>query len=112
MTIWPLIVGLLLLPFLPYLVVLLRLQLPVIYLMLVPTLFRPWYLSHTQAAEWGFYGLLGLTALSWLVTLVRFLWDVWEDWSADRAAVDAFRARVRQARANGETAVNTDGLWL
>ena len=112
MALWILILRLLLLPLLPYIVVFLRLQFPVIYLMLVPTVFRPWYLAHAQWAEWGFYGLLGLTALSWLVTLARFLWDSWEDRSADRAVEDAFRARVRQARASGETTVNTDGLWL
>ena len=112
MTLWILILGLLLLPLLPYIVVFLRLQLPVVYLMLFPTIFRPWYLAHTQWAERGFYGLVALTALSWLVTLARFLWDTWEDWSVDRATVDTLKARVRQARASGETVVNTDGLWL
>ena len=43
----------------------LRLTVPLLYALTVPTLFRPWYL-----AEVIFFGLLAVSALSWAVSLV------------------------------------------
>lgn len=100
-----------LLPLLLRLAVLLRLQLPLLYLAAVYTFLRPWYLAHTGLAEGILFGLIALTLLSWLVTVFRYIMSFAEEWSMDRAAVERFRERVRQARANGETTVSTEGLW-
>ena len=48
----------------------LRLTVPLLYALTVPTLFRPWYLTHIQLAEVIFFGLLAVSALSWAVSLV------------------------------------------
>ena len=49
----------------------LRLSAPLLYGVLVITVFRPWYLAHTALADGIFFVLVGLAALSWVVTLVR-----------------------------------------
>ena len=50
----------------------LRLAVPLLYALTVPTLFRPWYLTHVQLAEVIFFGLLAVSALSWAVSLVSW----------------------------------------
>jgi hypothetical protein len=57
-----------------------------------------------------FFALVGLVALSWIVTLLRRLADLAEDWRENRAAVELLAYRVRQARANGEYVISTEGL--
>ena len=49
----------------------LRLSVPMLYGVLVITLFRPWYLAHTALADGIFFVLVGLVALSWVVSLIR-----------------------------------------
>ena len=49
----------------------LRLSAPLLYGVLVITVFRPWYLAHTALADGIFFVLVGLAALSWVVTLIR-----------------------------------------
>jgi hypothetical protein len=44
------------------------------------------------------------------VTLLRRLADLAEDWRENRAAVELLAYRVRQARANGEYVISTEGL--
>lgn len=105
-------VGVALLPLLLRLAVRLRLTVPLLYAVIVPTLFRGWYLSHTALAEGIWFGLLALAALSWAVTLIRRVWDLAEDFRLEREAMEQFANRVRQARANGEAAVNVEGLWI
>ena len=89
----------------------LRLTLPLLYLLTVPTLLRGWYLAHTTLAVGIFYAMVALVALSWVVTLVRIALDVIETRAADSLAVERFAERVRTARANGEISVSTEGLW-
>ena len=48
----------------------LRLTVPLLYALTIPTLFRLWYLTHVQLAEVIFFGLLAVSALSWAVSLV------------------------------------------
>ena len=103
--------GFVLLPLLLRLAVFLRLQLPLLYHAAVYTVLRPWYLTHPVLAEGILYGLMALTVLSWLVTLFHHIWDFAEARSVDRAAVERFRERVRQARRSGEHTVSTEGLW-
>ena len=49
----------------------LRLSIPLLYGVLVITVFRPWYLMHTALADCIFFVLVGLVALSWVVSLIR-----------------------------------------
>ena len=61
-------------------------------------------------ADGIFFALIGLTALSWVVTLLRRLWELLEDWREERAMAELLAYRVRQARAAGEYAIDTQGL--
>ena len=49
----------------------LRLSIPLLYGVLVITVFRPWYLARTALADCIFFVLVGLAALSWVVSLIR-----------------------------------------
>ncbi len=49
----------------------LRLVVPLLYALIVPTLFQGWYYSHYTLANSIWYGILALVALSWVVTLVQ-----------------------------------------
>lgn len=89
----------------------LRLTLPLLYLLTVPTLLRGWYLAHTVLATGIFYAMVALVAVSWVVTLARIALDAIETRAADSIAVERFAERVRTARANGEISVSTEGLW-
>ena len=103
-------VGLFLLPILFRLAVKLRLGIPMFYAVLMLTVFHGWYQAHTALADSIFFVLVGLTALSWVVTLLRRLWGVLEDWREERAMAELLACRVRQARAAGEYAIDTEGL--
>ena len=50
----------------------LRLSMPLVYLVLMLTAFRPWYHAHTAFADGIFLALVGCTVLSWIISLVRF----------------------------------------
>ena len=102
--------GLVLLPILFRLALKLRLGIPMLYTVLMLTAFHGWYQAHTALADGIFFAMIGLAALSWVVTLFRRLWDLLEDWREERAMADLLAYRVRQARAAGEYAINTEGL--
>ena len=51
----------------------LRLSIPLVYLVLMLTAFRPWYRAHTALADGIFLALVGCTVLSWIISLVRFV---------------------------------------
>lgn len=89
-----------------------RLTIPLLYALIVPTVFRGWYLAHTALAEGIWYGLLALVVLSWVVSLIRRVIDLVDEYRVDREAMELFACRVRQARASGETIVSTEGLWV
>ena len=103
--------GLMLLPILFRLALKLRLGIPILYTLLMLTAFHGWYQAHTALADGIFFGLVALAALSWVVTLLRRLWELLEGWREERAMADLLAYRVRQARAAGEYAINTEGLW-
>ena len=88
----------------------LRLGIPMLYALLELTVFHGWYQAHTALADGIFFALVGLAALSWVVTLLRRLWGVLEDWREERAMAELLAYRVRQARAAGEYAIDTQGL--
>ena len=103
--------GLMLLPILFRLALKLRLGIPILYTLLMLTVFHGWYQAHIALADSIFFALVGLAALSWVVTLLRRLWGVLEDWREERAMAELLAYRVRQARAAGEYNINTEGLW-
>ena len=51
----------------------LRLSIPLVYLVLMLTAFRPWYRTHTALADGIFLALVGCTVLSWIFSFVRFV---------------------------------------
>ena len=104
-------VGLFLLPILFWLAVKLRLGIPMFYAVLMLTVFHGWYQAHIALADSIFFALVGLAALSWVMTLLRRLWELLEDWREERAMAELLAYRVRQARAAGEYAIDTEGLW-
>ena len=102
--------GLMLLPILFRLALKLRLGIPMLYAVLMLTAFHGWYQAHTALADGIFFALVGLAALSWVVTLLCRLWELLEDWREERAMAELLAYRVRQARAAGEYAIDTQGL--
>lgn len=90
----------------------LRLTVPLLYALIAPTVFHGWfYANHALATAIG-CGLFGLAALSWVVTLAGKVRDAVEEHREARAAMELLAHRVRQARANGEASVSTEGLWV
>ena len=104
-------VGLALLPILLRLAIRLRLGVPLLYATGMLTVFHSWYQAHTALADGIFFALVGLAALSWVATAARKVYGWLDERLAERAAAHELASRVRQARANGESAVSTDGLW-
>ena len=51
----------------------LRLSIPLVYLVLMLTAFRPWYRVHAALADGIFLVMLGCVTLSWIVSFVRFV---------------------------------------
>ena len=51
----------------------LRLSVPLVYLVLMLTAFRPWYRVHATLADGIFLVMLGCVTLSWIISLVRFV---------------------------------------
>ena len=51
----------------------LRLSIPLVYLVLMLTAFRPWYRVHTALADEIFLVMLGCVILSWIISFVRFV---------------------------------------
>ena len=50
----------------------LRLSIPLVYLVLMLTVFQPWYRVHATLADGIFLVMLGCVILSWIISLVRF----------------------------------------
>ena len=51
----------------------LRLSIPLVYLVLMLTAFRPWYRTHTALADGIFLVMLGCVMLSWIISFVQFV---------------------------------------
>ena len=51
----------------------LRLAIPLVYLVLMLTVFQPWYRAHAALADGIFLVMLGCVTLSWIISLVRFV---------------------------------------
>ena len=104
-------IVLFLLPILFRLALKLRLGIPMLYATLMLTAFLDWYRANTALADGIFFALVALAALSWMVTILRRLWDLLENCREEREVAELLACRVRQARAAGEYAIDTDGLW-
>ena len=50
----------------------LRLSIPLVYLVLMLTVFQPWYRAHMALADGIFLALVGCVMLSWIISLIRF----------------------------------------
>ena len=84
----------------------LRLTIPLLYALAVPTLFSGWYHSHQALAEGLWWALLGLSLLSWAASLPRKLGLHRRD-KAQRAAL---LQRLHEAGRSGEV-IRIDNLW-
>ena len=51
----------------------LRLSIPLVYLVLMFTVFQPWYRAHMALADGIFLALVGCVMLSWIISFVRFV---------------------------------------
>ena len=51
----------------------LRLSIPLVYLVLMITVFQPWYRTHTALADGIFLVILSCVMLSWIISFVRFV---------------------------------------
>ena len=51
----------------------LRLSIPLVYLVLMLTVFQPWYRAHMALADGIFLVMLGCVMLSWIISFVRFV---------------------------------------
>ena len=96
--------GVLLLSVLSRIASALRLTIPLLYALVVPTLLHGWYYSHQALAEGLWWALLGLSLLSWAGTLARRL----RQHRRDKAQTQALR-RLCEAGRTGET-VHINGL--
>ena len=50
----------------------LRLSIPLVYLVLMLTVFQPWYRVHATLSDGIFLVMLGCVMLSWIISFVRF----------------------------------------
>jgi len=103
--------GFALLPLLLRLALKLRLGVPLLYSVLMLTIFHGWYQANAALADGILFAMVGLAALSWVVTLARRLWELLVDLRSEWFAARAFAGRVRQARLEGRTAVSVEGLF-
>lgn len=102
--------GFALLPLLFRLALKLRLGIPLLYSVLMLTVFHGWYQAHAALADGILFAIAGLVALSWVVTLVRKIAGIAVEFLEDIAAARLLADRVRQARLAGESIVSTNGL--
>lgn len=104
-------IGAFFLPILLHLAIRFRLDIPMLYAVLALTVFHGWYQANPALGDAIFFALVGLVALSWVVTAARKIYDVFDEWREGQAAAKRLANRIRQARADGETMVTTEGFW-
>ncbi|MDE6455068.1 MAG: hypothetical protein K2L38_04000 [Dysosmobacter sp.] len=102
--------GFALLPLLLRLALKLRLGIPLLYSILMLTVFRGWYQAYAALADGILFAMVGIAALSWVITLVRKFADAVSELLENMAAAKLLADRVRQARLAGSSVVNTEGL--
>ena len=79
-----------------------RLTIPLVYALVVPTVFHKWYYANQTLANVIWYVLLAAVALSWLVSLVRTIWGILLRRREDKMLELILLSRMREARMYGE----------
>ena len=102
--------GILLLSIVFRLAAVFRLTIPLLYALVVPTLFSDWYYSHYTLANVIWYVLLALTLLSWVYSLVRKISAIMERRRREKEKEEILIQRVREAGRNGGGIVHIDDL--
>ena len=49
----------------------LRLGIPLLYALIVPTVFHEWFYANYDLAYWIWYALIAFVVLSWVLTILR-----------------------------------------
>ena len=83
---------------------------PLLYSVLMLTVFLGLYQAHTALADGILFALAGLVALSWVVTLARKAAGVLREFLENMPAAKLLADRVRQTRLARESIVSTNGL--
>ena len=102
--------GILLLSIVFRLAAVFRLTIPLLYALVVPTLFSDWYYSHYTLANVIWYILMAVTVLSWVYSLVRKLSAIMERRRHEKAKEEILIQRVREAGRNSGGIVHIDDL--
>ncbi|MGM9538343.1 MAG: molecular chaperone GrpE [Candidatus Onthomonas sp.] len=68
-----------------------RLAIPLVYALVVPTIFHEWYYANQALAEGIWYGMLAVVVLSWLVSLGRKLLAIRRRRKKERELVQSLR---------------------
>ena len=102
--------GILLLSILFRLAAVFRLSIPLLYALVVPTLFSGWYYSHYTLANAIWYVLLAVTLLSWVYSLMRKIAALVEQRRYEKAKEEILIQRVLEASRNGGGTVRVDDL--
>ena len=89
----------------------LRLGVPMLYTVLALTVLHDWTRANPELADGVLFALVGLVVLSLVVTGARKICDFISQCWEDRAEVELFAQRVRQARVSGAYAIDTESLW-
>ena len=87
-----------------------RLSIPLLYALVVPTLFSGWYYSHQALAEGIWYAMLAVALLSWVYSLVRKIAALVEPRRYEKAKEEILIQRVLEASRNGGGTVRVDDL--
>lgn len=79
-----------------------RLTIPLLYALVVPTVFHKWYYANQTLANIIWYVLLAAVALSWLVSLVRRIREILLRRREDKMLELILLSCMREARMYGE----------
>ena len=79
-----------------------RLTIPLLYALIVPTVFHEWYHSNQQLGDLIGYLLLAAVALSWVISLVRKIRGILLRRREDKMLELIMLSRMREAQMHGE----------
>ena len=79
-----------------------RLTIPMVYALIVPTVFHEWYYANQTLANVIWYALLAVVVLSWVVSLVRKVQDILLRRREDKMLELIVLNRMREAQMYGK----------
>ena len=79
-----------------------RLTIPLVYALIVPTVFHEWYYANQTLANVIWYALLAVVVLSWVVSLVRKVQDILLRRREDKMLELIVLNRMREAQMYGK----------